>query len=322
MYNFPLVTIITPTYKGSETLFGAISSILIQTYTSIEYILIDDGTKGFNKELVENFIEKNKRDNLVKYCVLVNKRNIGTVKTFNNALKISSGEYVFNLADDDEFYDENVLFDWVNEFIKTGESIITGNRIVYDNSLLNVITKEPNDLDKEFIKNSSPEDLFEKMAGYNMVFGCSTARKKSLLDSVDGFDERYRIIEDYPSNLRFLRMGIRIHYFDRDVVKYRLGGISFSERVDNRYFRESDKIFKNEIAPYVKDKASAKEKYKDWSNKIRYLNRKKELETLFSKYPNNKMARFFIYLGYSFRHPLHVLKKYIDDPVIIFKKLR
>lgn len=322
MENYPLITIITPTYNSSQTLFGCILSVLKQTYPQMEYILVDDGSRYFDKTKIEKFIEENKQKNLKSFSVLVNKKNIGTVKTLNKALKIAFGEYIFNLADDDEFCDEKVAKDWIDEFVRIGADIITGNRVVYDRNMSEIITKEPNLNDKEIIKNSSPKELFEKMAGYNLVFGCSTARKKTLLDIVGGFDERYRIIEDYSSNLRFLRMGVRIHYFDRDVVNYRLGGISFSERVNNRYYRESNKIFRHEIAPYVANKKEAKKKYNDWCNQVRAINRKKELETLFAKYPNNRIARFFIYFCYSFRHPLYVVKRFIDDPKIIYKKLK
>lgn len=321
MSEYPLISVITPTYNGIQTLLGTISSVLKQTYPRIQYIIIDDGSKKFDKEILEKFILDNHRENLTNYIVLANKKNKGIVKTLNHAIDISTGEYIFNLADDDEFCDENVVKDWVDEFEKSGAEIITAKRVVYDQDMKNILCVEPNIEHQKSIEESSPSELFEYMAGFNIIFGCATAKKRSLFDIAGKFDEKYRLIEDYSYNMQLLRKGISIRFFDREVVKYRIGGISDALKVNGKYLKESKKIFTQEILPFVKDKQLATINFKQWIEGVRFVGRRNELETRFKKYPKNKFARFFIYIGYSFRHPIHVAKKYLKDPKIISKKL-
>ena len=85
------------------------------------------------------------------------------------------------------------------------------------------------------IKESEPEGLFRQMYGSNMIVGCCTAQSRELIDKYGMFDERYRIIEDYPRYLRLSREGVRIHFFDRVVVKYRMGGVSSQARFNEVY---------------------------------------------------------------------------------------
>ncbi len=274
MSELPLVTIITPSYRSTGTIKETVDSVLKQSYPAVQFIVIDDGTEGFVADDLISYIDENKKSNLVDFTVIGNEKNLGTVKTLNRGLSLTKGKYVYTLAADDCFYDDDVLLDWTNEFIRINADTITTKRAVYDENMLKQKYVAPIPKQIELIEKSAPKELFESMTGYNFIFGCCTAHSKSCLDRYGGFDERYRLIEDYPLNLKLLRNGEKIRFFDRITIKYRLGGVSNANKITKSYATESDSIFKNEVLPLTADKRNAKKSYKLWKRRSSYLSEK------------------------------------------------
>ena len=56
--NSPLVSVIMPTYNGSNTILRAINSVLNQTYSNLELIIVDDCSKENTFEVVKNVKDK------------------------------------------------------------------------------------------------------------------------------------------------------------------------------------------------------------------------------------------------------------------------
>ena len=110
---------IVPTYNSPD-LYLALDSILAQDYGRIQLIVIDDASCSFSRDEAEKYLCDNCQDNIEEYSIIVNERNMGTTYSLNRALKESKGEFIFNLAGDDCFYDSRVLSDWVHAFLETG----------------------------------------------------------------------------------------------------------------------------------------------------------------------------------------------------------
>lgn len=259
----PLITVITPSYN-SEYIFESINSVLNQTYEKIQYIVIDDGSRQFNRSGIQKFIQKNKKSNLIDYIIIQNKENLGTVKTLNIGLKLAKGEYIFNLAADDAFYDKEVLKEWVVEFKSRKARIITGSRAVYDSSLTYLKETLPSEDDIKLLEVEGPKRIFERLLRSNFILGCCTAISKQLIDEFGFYDEEYVLLEDYPWMLMLSRNGVRIEYWNRPVVKYRLGGVSTPVKFNPVYKHDSDLVLEKEILPYVKYPFYAKVLYVKW----------------------------------------------------------
>ena len=78
-----------------------------QSYPHIEYIIVDDGSGVFCQDEIRTYIKNRKGNNLEDYQVIVHPQNLGTVKASNTGLVHSHGEYIFNLAADDVFFDSD-----------------------------------------------------------------------------------------------------------------------------------------------------------------------------------------------------------------------
>jgi cellulose synthase/poly-beta-1,6-N-acetylglucosamine synthase-like glycosyltransferase len=108
LYKFikqPKVSVIIPLYNCQETIIPAIRSIQYQNMTQIEIILINDFSSDNTSYIVEN-LQKN--DHRIK--IINNIRNMGTLYSRCVGALASQGEYIFNLDNDDMYFNHN-LFD-------------------------------------------------------------------------------------------------------------------------------------------------------------------------------------------------------------------
>lgn len=101
MDTCPLISIITPVYKFRPTVKECIESIMIQNYNNIEYIIVDDGPNSIEDRTITQYIT---RDD-IKIKIIHNDANKGISESLNIGIKNSNGEIIFNLADDDKFFD-------------------------------------------------------------------------------------------------------------------------------------------------------------------------------------------------------------------------
>ncbi len=294
--QIPLVSVITPVYNSPDIL-QTVASVAGQDYPEMEYIVIDDGSEAFDSGAVKEAVGK--ANPSIRLKILINESNRGTVAAMNRAISESSGKYIFNIAADDEFRDSRVISDWVTEFERSGAMIITAKRDIYDPDMRVCLRTAPSKKVIRKLVESEPKELFRQMYGSNMVVGCCTAQSREAFDRYGTYDERYRIIEDYPRYLKLSREGVKIHFFDRVVVKYRSGGVSSQARYNEVYERESDLIFENEVHAFAEDKDAALREYKGW--KTRTVKRKLFLEKFLST--DSRVKRFFHWVAYGFKDP-------------------
>lgn len=100
-----LVSVVIPTHKRFEELFRAIDSVLKQTYSNIEIIVVDDNSQ--DKELRERIKEKIKKySENIQY--IENETNLGGAKSRNVGIEKAKGKYISFLDDDDEYYPEKI----------------------------------------------------------------------------------------------------------------------------------------------------------------------------------------------------------------------
>ena len=92
----PLVSIITPLYNSEKYIAETIESVLAQTYTNWEMIIVDDCSKDNGVRVVEEYQKKDKRIKLYK-----NEINRGVSYTRNKAIDLANGKYIAFLDSDD-----------------------------------------------------------------------------------------------------------------------------------------------------------------------------------------------------------------------------
>jgi len=91
-----LVSIITPSYKSVKFIKETIDSVLVQTYTNWEMIVVDDCSPDDSNELIENYILKDSRIKFIKL-----EKNSGPAVARNRAIEEAVGRYIAFLDADD-----------------------------------------------------------------------------------------------------------------------------------------------------------------------------------------------------------------------------
>ena len=100
----PKVSVIIPAYNGEKFVGRAIKSVLNQTFDDFEIIVVDDCSKDKTREVVENFIKRNKKISLIT----LSGNSGGPAKPRNEGIKSAKGEYIFFLDEDDIYLPDNI----------------------------------------------------------------------------------------------------------------------------------------------------------------------------------------------------------------------
>ncbi len=108
----PLISIIAPVYNiPKEYLLECFSSVIRQTYTNWELIIVDDGSTNDSGQYCDEFIEK---DNRIK---VIHQKNAGVSVARNNGLKNSNGDYIA-FIDSDDWIEDDYLQKFVDRISK------------------------------------------------------------------------------------------------------------------------------------------------------------------------------------------------------------
>lgn len=231
-----LLTVIIPTYKKEELFKEAIDSVFIQNYPSIELIITDDGSPNYSRCFVEGLVT-NPPSNIKNIQIIHHEKNLGTVRNLNYAIKQSQGYYISIIGSDDIYYAPNTLSKLVKD-LADSPVIIGVLNIHSTNNTIHPINS--------FLSNFLPSIfLYYK----TLIIGSQYSMPgivftRSLIDSLGGFDERNRYIEDYPFWLKILRQGIRVKTVPYTTVKYRTNGISSVRKIMRQ---EEYNIITNEL---------------------------------------------------------------------------
>lgn len=91
-----LVSVVMSVYNGEKYLRKSIESILNQTYSNFEFIIIDDGSKDRSLSIIKKY---KKMDNRI--IVIENKLNLGLIESLNRGIKRANGKYIIRMDADD-----------------------------------------------------------------------------------------------------------------------------------------------------------------------------------------------------------------------------
>jgi len=92
--NNPLVSVLMPVYNGEKYLNEAIDSILSQTYSDFEFIIVNDGSTDKTEEIILSYA-----DDRIRY--VKNEENIRLIRTLNKGIDLAKGKYIARMDADD-----------------------------------------------------------------------------------------------------------------------------------------------------------------------------------------------------------------------------
>lgn len=232
----PLISVVIPTYKRSDTLWKAINSVINQEYTNWELFVVDDNDKNtmFRKRN-EKLMKRYSDDPRINY--LKHRRNKGGSAARNTGIKKSSGKYIALLDDDDYWLPEKLSLQQkkIKKLSKEWGGVYTQKIIEKENDFKEVLYKKRGDLTEEIL-------LMEAF-----ISTSSLLLKDTVFKNIGYFDENFQRHQDYEFLLRFFRQ------YKLDVLEEPLvvqGGLptqlkaSTIEKAKIRYFKKFEEDIK------------------------------------------------------------------------------
>ena len=221
----PLVSVTVITYNSSKTVLETLDSIKAQTYQNIELIVSDDCSTDNTVELCRDWIEQNK-SRFVRTELLTVEKNTGVAGNCNRAGAACRGEWGKGIAGDDIMM-PNCIQDCMDYIAAHPDTIyLFGKQKAFGAS--EERCKEIDSIfDYSFFNMTQEEQLHRLIFGENCVPATAVFCHRQHAKAIGvKNDERIPLLEDWPKWINLLRAGVKLHFVDKVLVKYRVGGIS------------------------------------------------------------------------------------------------
>ena len=280
----PLVTVVTTVMNRGKTLERALCSVLMQTYTNIEYIIIDAGSTDNTLSLIDKYADA------IDY--FVSETDGGIYAGMNKGLELAQGDYVLLLNSDDWYLPECVAL--LVEEIRAKDLLFTS-----------ALAIEADEYGQEIRR--IPKIPIQGIVRFRMPLRHETMLvSRGLYDRVGPYDDSYRIIADLKLTQDLHEETNRWSQIEDYVMAFRKTGVAATATPElikerERLLRErygflsaeeasllsSDTI--TDPAPYVATAERHRQETKFLEAMVAFL----RLHGVFTKHPDVRLASVF-----------------------------
>jgi len=238
----PLVSIVVITFNSSKYVLETLESAKAQAYQNIELIVTDDCSVDNTLSVCTEWIEKNK-NRFIRTELISVKKNTGIVPNLNRGLNAVKGEWIKFIAGDDRLND-NCIERFYEEVYQNPEI-----EVIFSNVSVNGIDK-PEDYLPKFFLLESKEQYLNLLKG-NFLPAPGFFIKSTTLKQLNGFDEQFPFLDDYPLFIKILKSGRKLYYVNDFLVYYRDNNdsVSHSKVMNINYVRSLKLFYKKVLLP-------------------------------------------------------------------------
>lgn len=289
--NNPLVSIIIPTYNRAHLIGETLDSIMAQTYTNWECIVVDDESTDNSESVITEYVEKDSR---IQFHHRPADRSKGGNAARNYGFEMSKGDYVIWFDSDDLMYKNKIELQ-VEAMNVFGADIVIDKYNNYSNA---TITEK-----EEFRRNLNKIFTYKNFIRYTVFFGTiNVLLKRSALSTIK-FNECLRSGQEYHFFIGVLLQNNNTYYLDQILCSRRIGLNS----IQNNQNRFEKMKFENRLLTFENI-------YIDYQNKLDIAER---------KYIIKKILIYRLYLDMEDKKilPVKIFKTDINFSIGVLKKL-
>lgn len=220
------VSIITISYNNAKGLLRTIESVISQTYTDYEYIIIDGGSSDNSKQIIESFSDR------ITYWV--SEPDKGVYHAMNKGIAVAKGEYLHFLNSGDRYAASDVL---ERTFTKEySESLLRG---------IQICDYGTHQIRWENLGNREVTlyDMF-----VNTLLHQATFIRHDMFDKYGKYDESLKIVSDWKFFFQAILGGEKTAFLNFDIVLFEMEGISTNKSHGERHLEERRRVIK-ELMP-------------------------------------------------------------------------
>jgi glycosyltransferase involved in cell wall biosynthesis len=189
------ISIILPTYNRAKLLPRAIKSVLGQSYTNWELIIIDDASTDETPEITKKWATKDERVTVIRNTI---NQYPDLPKNLNSGITIAKGKYIARLDDDDYWIDSQKLEKQFNFLEKNPEYVVVGTGMI-------VINEKGEELYR-YLKNQEDGDIRKKALFANPFSHTTVLFRVDAARRVGGYSN-WDFAEDWDLWLKLGREG-------------------------------------------------------------------------------------------------------------------
>jgi len=210
----PAVSVIIPAYRVTAYIAEAIDSVLSQTFTDYEIIVVNDGcpdTTALEREL----------DPYLNRIVYIKKNNGGLSSARNAGIHASNAPLIALLDGDDTWTPDYLAVQLATLHADPNADVVYPNAVFFGDC--DVVGRQL----MEFSPSEGPV-TFESLVLRKCCVIVSVIARKETVIRVGGFNENLRLVEDFDLWLRIVKAGGKIVYHRKPVFRYRRRSESLS----------------------------------------------------------------------------------------------
>jgi len=201
----PLISIITVVYNSERFIENTLKSIINQTYSNVEYIIIDGGSDDGTIEIIkryEKYISK-----------WISEKDNGLYDAMNKAIEMVSGDYLWFINSGDEIYTENILNDFFSK-LNYLPDVIYGETEIINFKGQSVGMR----------RHSAPK----KLSWRSLRFGMKVCHQSILVkkDLIEPYNTKYNYSSDFDWVIRMLKKSESIYNAKLILSKFMEGGLT------------------------------------------------------------------------------------------------
>ncbi len=224
----PKISVILPVYNSQSYIKEAVESVLAQTFTNFELIVVNDGSTDNTLKILNQFDDARIR--------IINQINQGPGAARNNALKIAQGEYVMYLDSDDWFcanaleiaYGEATRF---NTDLTFFQMINWDGEVYYENDWFDMETFDETFENRVFSPKETPGSIFDLSVGV-----CQKIYKRKFLEKINAKFPEGIFFEDMPFFYYVYLKADRISIVKKHLYVRRKHTKSITNVVDEKFY--------------------------------------------------------------------------------------
>ena len=225
----PKISVILPAYNEERYIAKAIKSVLNQSLSDFELIVVNDGSTDNTLGVINSFDDSRIR--------LIDQENMGPGACRNNALKIACGEYIMYL-DGDDWYHPEALETAYREITKNDSDLTFYQMInyddktgkVYENDWFDLKTFDESFENRVFGPDETPGSIFDLSVGV-----CQKIYRASFLRKIDAQFPEGIFFEDMPFFYYVYLKAERISIIKRHLYYRRKHNASITHVVDAKF---------------------------------------------------------------------------------------
>ena len=171
-----MISVCMATYNGEEFVQEQLSSVLSQLAENDEVIIVDDCSSDGTVQIIRSYAD-------ARIQLRVNKNNIGPIRSFEKAICLSKGDYIF-LSDQDDVWLPNKVLRVEKVFKNCSSSLIIHDASVTD-AKLNVVSSSWNRFNHNYFGRTIPSTIFK-----NSYTGSMMAFNREILPEILPFPQQ------------------------------------------------------------------------------------------------------------------------------------